>query len=119
MEYDYFDNGMVSGACPASPLDQNQDSSGAWTGACDKYQEKKAEAEAAKKLEPSSTATSSQSPKNLTCKNSRTVLRNTTGPGTNRGLTVLVDTLACGWLSTSSFDGLKVDQSHTYIYIII
>ena len=37
-----------------------------------------------------------------------TILRNATGPGIQRGLQVLVDTLACGWLATAPFAGLKV-----------
>ena len=33
---------------------------------------------------------------------------NVKGPGISNGLTVLVDTLQCGWLSSSVFDGIKV-----------
>ena len=35
-------------------------------------------------------------------------LKNVLGAGIDRGLSVIVDTLECGWHSTSLFDGVKV-----------
>ena len=32
------------------------------------------------------------------------------GPGIRNGLTVIVDTLQCGWLSSGVFDGIKVEN---------
>ena len=32
------------------------------------------------------------------------------GPGIRNGLTVIVDKLQCGWLSSSVFDGIKVEN---------
>ena len=35
---------------------------------------------------------------------------NVKGPGIKNGLTVIVDKLPCGWLSSSVFDGIKVEN---------
>ena len=40
-------------------------------------------------------------------------IRNITGRGLDRGLMVLVDIIKCGWISSSSFSGLKL-QTHSW-----
>ena len=54
---------------------------------------------------------------NNTTNNTNFVLRKVTGPGVRKGLSVIMDTLECGWHSTSIFDGVKVKEFITVSYI--
>ena len=44
---------------------------------------------------------------------------NVKGPGIRNGLTVIVDTLPCGWLSSSVFDGIKVKMNIVIIFYCV
>lgn len=85
-----LDDSNWNGICPKSPIDQNDTN---WPETCQDLLEDSAK-------------TTLTSPS--TTEKTGYALRNATGPGIFRGLSVVVDTLACGWLSTSSFDGIKV-----------
>ena len=50
--------------------------------------------------------------------NTNFVLRKVTGPGVRKGLSVIMDTLECGWHSTSIFDGVKVIEIITAVSYI-
>ncbi len=90
---DYGDYGQ-DGKCPDTPIDHDaENETELWKEACSEA-----------KI-PTSNTTSTL---NSTKEKSPFVMKNFTGPGLNKGLSVLVDTLACGWPSTSLFDGVKV-----------
>ena len=82
----YYDSPNSGGICPDTPL--NKDTEKTWTETC------------ITKVVQNATS--------KTNKNSTFVLRSVLGPGIKNGLTVIVDTLKCGWHSTSIYDGLKV-----------
>ena len=89
----YYDSQSSGGlVCPDTPL--NKDSDKTWTETC------------IKNIAQNSTS--------KTNKNSTFVLRSVLGPGIRNGLKVIVDTLKCGWHSTSIYDGLKV-IFHTFL----
>ena len=87
--------------CPWTPLDNvteaSDDIDASWTNTCENYNDyKDYSTNEIKKNQ-------NQKPKEETFK-----LKNVLGAGINRGLSVIVDTLECGWHSTSLFDGVKV-----------
>ena len=92
--------------CPKSPLDYERpdndfdgkfDDDEGWTGVCENL---------------NSTNTGNNSKNH---NNTATILQNVSGAGASKGLSVIVDSLACGWLSSNVFEGIKV---HIDILII-
>ena len=90
--------------CPKSPLDYEEpdndfggknDYDEGWTGVCEN-------------LNSTDSRNNSQSHNNTA-----TILQNVSGAGASKGLSVIVDSLACGWLSSNVFEGIKV---FTYNY---
>ena len=100
--------------CPWTPLD-NATESPPWTDTCDdvydiaEYEEYLTNS---KSNHDDTKTNNNQQPKE-TFK-----LKNVLGAGINRGLSVIVDTLECGWHSTSLFDGVKVLKLPIIIIII-
>ena len=94
--------------CPKSPLDyeyeepdngfdgKNDDDDG-WTGVCEN-------------LNSTDSRNNSQNQNNTA-----TFLHNVSGAGASKGLSVIVDSLACGWLSSNVFEGIKVIFTYKYI----
>ena len=95
--------------CPKSPLDyeyeepnndfdgKNDDDDG-WTGVCEN-------------LNSTDSRNNSQNQNNTA-----TFLHNVSGAGASKGLSVIVDSLACGWLSSNVFEGIKVIFTYNYIF---
>ena len=85
--------------CPKSPLDYEgpdndfdgkNDYDEGWSGVCEN-------------LNSTDSRNNSQSHNNTS-----TILQNVSGAGASKGLSVIVDSLACGWLSSNVFEGIKV-----------
>ena len=91
--------------CPYTPLD-NATESPPWTDTCDDVYDI---AEYEEYLTNSKSNHDDTKTSNSNQKSKETFkLKNVLGAGINRGLSVIVDTLECGWHSTSLFDGVKV-----------
>lgn len=97
--YDYYEEGDKDDeddfVCPILPISQ-----AAWTDACELANDI---ASNMTKLQSSQTTVQPQVNK---------VIRKVPGSGQNKGLTVLLDTLACEKLSTQYFNGLKVKWTY-------
>ena len=85
-------NDSNDNSCPNSPLDSND-----WEGVCPEE-----DVIDDLKKDKNHTHTNSKGKFNVA---------NVKGPGIRNGLTVIVDTLQCGWLSSSVFDGIKVKNT--------
>ena len=93
-DQDYGDWVGDNYVCPKSPLDYEYygeyDYGNGWTGVCEN-------------LNSTDSRNNSQSHNNTA-----TILQNVSGAGASKGLSVIVDSLACGWLSSNVFEGIKV-----------
>ena len=94
--------------CPKSPLDYEYeepdndfdgkfDDDEGWTGVCEN-------------LNSTDSRNNSQNQNNTA-----TFLHNVSGAGASKGLSVIVDSLACGWLSSNVFEGIKVIFTYNYL----
>ena len=93
--------------CPKSPLDYEGpdidydgkfDDDDGWTGVCENLNS----------TEPRNNSQSQN--------NTATILQNVSGAGASKGLSVIVDSLACGWLSSNVFEGIKVCTKYLFTY---
>ena len=75
---------------PDFDFDGKTDYDDGWTGVCEN-------------LNSTDSRNNSQSHNNTA-----TILQNVSGAGASKGLSVIVDSLACGWLSSNVFEGIKV-----------
>jgi hypothetical protein len=88
-EYDYQEN--AGGSCPKSPLYEDN-----WDAVCQKKADDKADF---------TTVAPTPKPEKKARSN---VVRKAKGPGSNLGLSFVVDDMPCGWLRTGTFDGSRV-----------
>ena len=112
--------------CPNTPLDVPDffENGGSWTETCETYKNTAAGTSTNTKHaddyyneyqdystnEIKTVKNTNQKPK----EEEAFKLKNVLGAGIDRGLSVIVDTLECGWHSTSLFDGVKVYLKHTW-----
>ena len=75
---------------PDNDFDGKNDDDDGWTGVCEN-------------LNSTNSRNNSQNHNNTA-----TILQNVSGAGASKGLSVIVDSLACGWLSSNVFEGIKV-----------
>ena len=84
--------------CPPTPLDGFSGGNlTSWIETCDSYTNKTTHM----KFSP-------EKPANSTSGSKTFVLRKPKGPGVTNGLSLIIDSIKCGWHSTSLFDGIKV-----------
>ena len=84
--------------CPLTPLDGLTGGNlSYWIETCDSYSNKTIHMD----FNP-------EKPANSTSGSKAFILRKPKGPGVSNGLSVIIDSIKCGWHSTSLFDGIKV-----------